>query len=172
MSYLLSLMAREDYHDYIDSEREKVKTASDLGLEECQKCGHCCMIRPCIPTPKELTKIAEYLGLNLRDCVQRYFVADRLGNRDTPYLFPAKDTQMHLAGKYLTWQQGFDRGYCNFYDKTKKICRIWEVRPRIAREVACWHTHGDADSDLLLGEVLEEWEGFDFKSLGIDIDEL
>lgn len=171
MPNLISLMARNDYHEYLELERDKVKTASDLGLEECQRCGHCCLIRPCIPTPKELGMIAEYLGLSLRECVHKYFVADQLGNRDTPYIFPAKETQIDILGTYLTWQRGYDKGHCIFYDKAKKTCKIWEVRPRIAREVACWHTHGDADSDLTLGEVLEEWEGFDFKSLGIDIHE-
>jgi len=52
------------------------KTAQKMGIKECLKCGFCCHRRPCIPTPNEVEKIAEFFNLSVIDLIEKYFCID------------------------------------------------------------------------------------------------
>lgn len=128
--------------------------AADLGKTECQRCGFCCAMRPCIPTPDELKAIAKYLGMTLKQCVFTYFVVENLPQYDIDFIFPAKETQLDLVGKGVPPDRSWDKGYCIFYDKKEKKCKIYEVRPKHAAGHRCWEKPEDDPTE----EVMAAWK--------------
>jgi len=165
--FMSSIMARQRYAEYIESEKAKHTRAVDVGKSECTRCGYCCLQRPCIPTPDELEKIIEFLGLTAFDAIKKFFLIDSLGTDETKFIFPAKETQLDITGKYIPSERTFDEGYCIFYDKREHNCKIWPVRPKTARVMECW-TENDDITDKTLEETLKAWENFDFSKFGIE----
>lgn len=151
-----------DYQDYLTRERSKHKSAVMKGKTYCLRCGMCCMQRPCIPTPKEFYKIAKFLKMSPKNTLEKYFVIDALAEGETKFIFPAKTTQLDITGKYISSNRTFDKGYCVFYDKKKKICKIYSVRPKMARITNCWDGK-DGNSN----ESIKQWKDFDFSKLNI-----
>ena len=144
---------RSAYSSWIKEQLETHRRAVDLGLDHCVKCGMCCMARPCIPTPHELEKIADFLQLDLDDCIKQYFVIDKLGGEEQSFLFPAKETQKDITGTFVPWRRTYDRGNCIFFTE-EDGCKIYEVRPKMARESECWN---ETDSKDLQMKAIEEW---------------
>lgn len=156
MSFLDGMIRQREYNRWLESmERER---AVDLNKSECQRCGYCCAVRPCIPTPNELKEIAKFLDMDLKKCIKTYFVVDRLWLHEEYYIFPAKKCQKDVTGEYLESERTFDKGYCIFYDEKKKECRIYSVRPIMARNTACWIDNGKCQTD----EALKSWKEVDF----------
>jgi len=82
---------------------------------------------------------------------------DRIGGTTTNIIFPAKDIQTDITGTFVEWRRTYDEGYCIFYDKTKKLCKIYAVRPKDADDTYCWkENNGSVD------ETLKTWENVDF----------
>jgi len=131
------LMAR-DYQDWLKT--LEGKRACDINKKTCQRCGHCCAKRPCIPTPRELHKIADFLGIPTKEAVKKYFLIDSFSSSPDgdKFIFPCKDTQTDITGQYIEAERTYDKGYCIFYDKIKKECKIHPVRPMDARLYKCW----------------------------------
>lgn len=141
--------------------------AVDLGKKECQRCGWCCAVRPCIPTPEELRWIADYLGLSLKDAVQKCFVFDEFQEVGPTFIAPARATQLDLAGHMLSSYRTYDGSLCVFYDQAEHRCRLQAVKPLQARLIRCWDkdcTHGPmATLNAVLSWkdiVFEEYVGF------------
>jgi Fe-S-cluster containining protein len=140
------------------------KRATDLKKEECTKCGYCCAMRPCIPTPKELKEISKFLKMKTNEMIKKYFVCDSFNWCGPRFIFPAKESQLDITGTYIDSSRTYDKGYCVFFDKKKKECKIYSVRPKHAKESSCWiNTNGDITKN-----VLEEWKGVNCSKFGIE----
>jgi len=109
-----------DYQDWLKT--LEGKRACDINKKTCQRCGHCCAKRPCIPTPRELHKIADFLGIPTKEAVKKYFLIDSFSSSPDgdKFIFPCKDTQTDITGQYIEAERTYDKGYCIFYDKIKK----------------------------------------------------
>jgi len=112
------------------------KTAHDLGVSKCVKCGFCCYYRPCIPTPEELIEIAKFLGLSVKEAIKKHFCVD---TRDDEifYVKPAGINQLDMLGCYIPCYRTFNEGKCVFLDDNN-LCKIYPVRPNTAKMGKCW----------------------------------
>ena len=141
----------------------KTKRAVDLNKKECVRCGFCCYQRPCVPTPNELFKIAKYLKMESKEMINKYFLFEEIsGNK---CIIPIKESQEDIAGTFPDWMRSYDSGFCIFFDKEKKLCKIYKVRPKQAKRTGCWK---DYDTDSLSVMYTKE----DFKKLGFDKDDI
>jgi Fe-S-cluster containining protein len=127
----------EEYNAFVSREEEKHQTAKQLGLKECQRCGFCCLRRPCVPTPDEIGAIANFLGLTVEKFVRKFTIVDRQSGTDY-FLRWIKKGQEDIAGEFAPWERTYDEGYCIFYDEVEKACKIYPVRPEDARRTNCW----------------------------------
>ena len=146
---------KKKYSRWLDSIRGN--RAVDLGKKECLRCGFCCATRPCIPTPTELSKIAEFLEMPLVECVKKYFVVDRIGGTSAYIIFPANDAQTDITGTFVSWRRTYDTGYCVFFDQENRECKIHSVRPELAKMSSCWIDNDD-EYDKAKKETLASWE--------------
>ena len=153
----MSMYLREHYVNWLETIAGN--RAVDKGLKTCQKCGYCCALRPCLPTPEELKNIAKFLKLPLKECVENYFVVDDLG-RGTEIIFPAKETQKDITGEWVPCDRTYDTGYCIFLDKETKLCKIYPVRPKQARNVECWNESEEDEEKMEkeLAEIIATWK--------------
>lgn len=130
------ILAKLDNTVFLEEQSRLHNTAMYLGKTECQRCGFCCLKRPCVPMPDELPTIAEYLGITAKQLAKEYCV---VGIRNSiPYLLFAWETQKDLLGKLLPWYRTWDRGYCIMFDKENRACKIYPVRPLSAKLLQCW----------------------------------
>lgn len=128
---------KKEYMRYLEHEEERSSSARRLGLKSCQRCGYCCMFMTCVPRPDEIAPIAEFFGLTSTEFVQKYMVIDKFVESNYILRF-AKEGQEDITGKHFPEERWFDRGYCIFFDKDSKACKIHPVRPQDAREWKCW----------------------------------
>lgn len=154
----------EKYRVWLDDLKKKSNRALDTSKTECQKCGFCCATRPCIPTPDELKRIANFLKISLKDTVKTYFVADSTDNVNK-FIFPAKETQLDITGTYIDYRRTYDEGYCCFFDKEQKICKINSVKPQSAKDMKCWEKETDEGNK----KAISSWKGINITDFGIDI---
>lgn len=150
-----------EYREWMTETRLTLKPAVDQDKHECIRCGLCCSIRPCIPTPDEIRKIAKYLDLNLKAMIQSHFVGDNHGYWGGPsFIFPAKDSQRDITGTYISANRTYDQGHCIFYDPDEHSCGVYPVRPEAARQHKCWDvTRGATEKavDAWRDENISEW---------------
>lgn len=138
--------------------------AVDKNASKCLRCGFCCAARPCIPTPTELQDIAKFLKLSLKKMVKKYFVGDRLGGTSENIIFPAKRTQTDITGTFINANRTYDKGYCIFFDESKKVCLINSVKPAHGKSSYCWK-----DDEMTTESILKKWNNIDIEKLGIDM---
>lgn len=154
----------EGYIKYLEREGQKHSSAKRLKLKECQRCGFCCMSIICVPKPDEMEAIAEYLGITSSELARRYMVIDFI---DGHYLLRfAREGQEDIAGTYPNYKRWFDHGYCIFYDKENKTCKIYPVRPLEARDWNCWEVkssdnYSDAANAWKNSDIEKFISGFD-----------
>ena len=109
---------------------KKFPTAQKLGLDYCNKCGYCCHRRPCVPTPDEFEKIAEFLDLTPGQLIHKYYAIDSY--HDIYFLKPIGINQKDLVGKYIPGYRTFNEGKCIFLTEDN-LCEIYDVRPQSAK---------------------------------------
>lgn len=131
---------------------------------ECQRCGYCCAVRPCIPTPIEFKAIAKFLDMTEKEMFNAFFVIDQLADDSQQFIFPAKTTQLDLIGRFVPWRRTYDDGYCVFYLEDEKRCRIHSVLPYYAMSFCCWI---EDENDTSTDDAIKTWKDFDWKRLGI-----
>ena len=156
------IFASIKYGEYLKHAKATHTRAVDIEKAECIKCGFCCLQRPCIPTPKEFEEIAKFLDITPSEALKKFFVIDALETGGTKFVFPAKESQLDITGHYVPWRRTYDEGYCIFFDKTEKKCKIWIVRPNTARVMECW---SNSDEKVARDEALKAWENFNFSEL-------
>jgi Fe-S-cluster containining protein len=128
---------RTDHHLYLAQEENKhLKRARNVGKKDCQQCGFCCLKQPCVPTPYEFARIADYLKTTPRELAENYAVVNEC--KDGFYILWARETQTDVLGQCLPYYRTFDKGYCMFFNKNDHTCEIHPVRPRTAQETECW----------------------------------
>jgi Fe-S-cluster containining protein len=137
---MFGILRQFEESDRLTRLRAIFKTAKDLGKKECVKCGYCCNQRSCIPTPKELIKIAEFLKLSPQDCINTYFAVDKKNGDSNLYVKPIGVNQMDLKGKFIPSERTFNEGKCIFLDENN-LCKIHSVKPQAARQLECWNTN-------------------------------
>ena len=127
----------QEYIKYLEREEQRLFSAKRLGLKECQRCGFCCLNIICVPTPDEMEVIAKFLSLTSMELARKYMVIDK-GIEENYFLRFAREGQEDITGTYPTKERWFDRGYCIFFNKESKACRIYPARPLEARDWNCW----------------------------------
>jgi len=150
----------------LERKRKKFKTAEDLKRKKCIKCGWCCNVRSCIPTPKELKKIAKFLTLTPKECINKYFAIDRENSEPIYFVKPIGINQKDLIGKFIPNDRTFNEGQCIFLDKNN-LCKIHSVKPKHAKITSCWE--GKEDDNFNPREAWEE--GQLEKEFGIKVKE-
>ena len=79
----------------------------------CKRCGFCCKGESTVSlSEKEIQRIAEYLGLLREEFLEKYTV---------------KKGEKRIEMKVK-------EGYCIFYDRVKRLCRIHPVKPEKCKE--------------------------------------
>lgn len=136
--------------------------ASDKHENKCLQCGFCCATRPCIPTPEELQNIADYLKLDVKEAVKKYFIGDQIGGTSINIIFPAKKTQTDVTGTFIDAIRTYDIGYCVFFDESRKECQINPVKPKSAKLIYCWK-----EDEIEPESILELWKNVDIESFGV-----
>lgn len=122
--------------DRLHGLRAKLRPAEMRGAKGCVQCGYCCNVRSCIPTPDELVVIAEFLKVSTEALIDEYFVID-VGDDTNYFLKPAGENTLEYVGEFLPASETFGEGACVFLKENK--CKIYEVRPKSARQVECWN---------------------------------
>ena len=158
MDFLTSMILKDEYVHWLQGLIGN--RAVDLGKTECQRCGFCCALRPCIPTPDELENIAKYLKMSVKECMKKYFVIDSFDGIHK-FIFPAKECQLDITGEYISSRRTYDMGYCVFYDKNKKICKIFPVRPEHARTSNCWDNNNNNKGKANCDQAILSWGEID-----------
>lgn len=80
---------------------------------ECKRCGFCCQGESTISlSEKEIIKIAEFLKLSKTEFLEKYTVK---------------------KGKFRT-ELKVKNGFCIFFDKKEKICKIHPAKPEKCKE--------------------------------------
>lgn len=144
----------------------KLKSAKIKGVKHCIKCGYCCNRRSCVPTPKELTKIAKFLKLKPKKCINTYFAIDRSSFGYNYIIKPVSSNIMDLAGKFIPSSRTFNEGRCVFLSK-HNLCKIYPVRPKSAKICKCW------EEEQIEYDVNGFWEENKLKTIfGIDGEKL
>lgn len=95
-----------------------MKTSADLGITHCNQCGECCRRSSCHLDEKDVSRIAQYLGLSRREFARQYLQV----------ILPTSES---AAVKPLMTDDG-----CVFLKDSK--CSIQEVKPKGGREYECW----------------------------------
>ncbi|MFC1846954.1 YkgJ family cysteine cluster protein [Chloroflexota bacterium] len=121
----------------LQREKKRLFSFKKPGINECQRCGFCCLNISCVPKPDEIEVIAKFLNLTISELIRKYMVADKFVGTNY-FLRFAKEGQEDITGKRFTKEHWFDFGYCTLFDKSSKICRIYPVRPLEARTLNCW----------------------------------
>jgi len=164
---LESWSLRDNYVTWLKKLEVDSDKASKNGMKECNRCGWCCARRPCMPTPNEIKQISDYLGLEVKEMVKKYFVADRLGGYSTKFIFPAKETQLDITGTFIDWERTYDKGYCVFYDKESRVCKVHEVRPYNAKITNCWEDFNKELHEEETAKRMSLWDEVKLEDFGI-----
>ncbi|MFA7187680.1 MAG: YkgJ family cysteine cluster protein [Dehalococcoides mccartyi] len=136
-----------EYEKYCREQIAKHFMASKFNFKKCQCCGYCCMCYPCMPRPDEIPPVAKYLAISLKELIDRYMVADT-ADCQTFFLRWAKEGQEDITGARIPPRRTYDKGYCIFFDKEKKCCRIHPARPDEAKIIKCWDDRQSRDKKL------------------------
>ena len=150
---------------------KKLGSARLLGKTECLRCGFCCHRKPCVPTPDEIPKIAEYLHLSVQDFISKYMLVDRMPADSSYYLRPVGAMTRDLAGKFLPADRSFHDGPCIFLQKSDDgyLCQIHPVKPESAKNGDCWNIWMEQHGL----DFLHAWEHDELKKIfGLDGDAL
>lgn len=157
MSFLDSFLNGDIKRTIMFEAIKKRPRAIELGKKECVRCGICCLRRPCIPTPSEIKNIAKYLNIDLKKMVRKYFVGEQTNYSNTVYIFPANKKQKDITGKLTSVDRSWDTDFCIFYDKKKRICKIYSVRPKMAKTMKCWIKSKEKNGDREIDRILDLW---------------
>ena len=122
--------------------KENFKTAYDLKVNYCLKCGFCCNKRTCIPIYKEFIEICNFLNLSIKKTIRKYFCIDKFNYSDILFIKPAGINQLDLLGEFIPITRTFDEGKCIFLLENN-LCKIYEVRPKSAKISKCWENNID-----------------------------
>ena len=144
---MFGLIATVDEEDRVDKLEKKLGSARLKGVNHCLKCGFCCNRRTCIPTPDELIKIAKFLKLEVKECINKYFAIDCNQMHTIYFLKPVGLNIKDLAGKFIPSNRTFNEGDCIFLDENK-MCKIHKVKPKSAKGFKCWEEIPDYDARI------------------------
>lgn len=134
---MLGILAHMDETERLEKLEIKLGSARLKKVKHCLKCGFCCNRRPCIPTPDELIEIANFLKLDVKTCINKYFAIDIDVKENIYFLKPVGINTKDLAGKFIPSDRTYNEGDCIFLDKNRE-CKIHKVRPKSAKECNCW----------------------------------
>jgi Fe-S-cluster containining protein len=160
VDFITAMFERECYASWLEKERKERVPAGDRDLTECVRCGWCCALRTCVPTPDEIPAIAGYLGLTVEELVKTYMVGDSMMGHE--FLRFANTAQTDVLGQYLDTWRTYDKGVCLLYRDGG--CAIYPVRPADARTTACWEKGNKNDRY----KAMEAWADGDMEKFGVE----
>ena len=162
MDFLSGIFQQQMEGERLTELKKKLKPASLRGKKSCVKCGFCCHMRTCVPTPNELKRIAKYLNLTPEKLIKKYYAIDRNSDSSDYFVKPLGINIKDLAGKFIPSDRTFNEGKCVFLDKDS-LCKIYSVRPQHAKKAQCWKS-GESEYN-----VFKFWEKNKLlKQFGID----
>ncbi|KKN19169.1 hypothetical protein LCGC14_0948550 [marine sediment metagenome] len=145
--------------------KEELRPASLTGENKCIRCGFCCNMRTCIPTPDELKEIAKFLKLTPKELINKYYAIDKTSSGDYYYIKPTGVNTRDLAGKFIPDDRTFNEGKCIFLEG--KDCKIYSVRPNHAKTMECWK-----GGNMVEYNVHKFWKNNELKKeFGIEVKE-
>jgi Fe-S-cluster containining protein len=147
------------YDAYLVQQLRSYNTAQKAGVQYCLRCGFCCLRKPCIPTPEEFYKIAEFLKLTPAEALKKYFIIDSLISGGVKFIRPANKSQLDIAGRYLPCGRTYDKGQCIFFQENK--CEIYIVRPLQAQMAKCW------GKSINPYKAINTWKNFNWSEIGV-----
>ena len=147
--------------------RKKLNPARLRGEKTCVKCGFCCNVRTCIPTPKELNEIAKFLGLKPIELINKFYAIDKRG--ETYFVKPVGENIKDLAGQWIPDDRTYNEGPCIFLKNN--LCEIHKVKPKTAIVMNCWE-EDNKKGDEQLDNTLKSWKDNLKKLYNIDGKEL
>ena len=125
----------------------------------CVRRGACCKHSPGWFAPGEAERVAELLGLDIGEFVQRYLILDHvmIGNQRVEVFAPVKvdEEGQPLEGPNarISRVYHFMSGACIFYDAAGKACAIHAARPIECRHYFCKQPEESNLSKEAIGEM-------------------
>jgi len=169
MSIIDGFIRRDREIARLEKLRLKLKPSDLRGVKLCSKCGFCCNVRTCIPTPDELKKIAKFLKLTPIQLINKFYAIDRKWLGSDYYVKPVGVNIKDLAGKFIPSSRTYNEGKCIFLSPDN-LCKIYKVRPELARVLKCWKK--DKKQEKLEEEnynkVMKSWKNNQLKQFGIN----
>lgn len=141
----------------LDELQNELRPAYMRNEKKCVKCGFCCNMRTCVPTPNEVEKIAEFLKMETDKMINKYFAIDmnpRIGY-DVHFIKPVGLNIQDLAGKSIPASRTFNEGPCIFLDEENR-CKIYKVVPKSAKMTKCWESNNGNEINEF---IRESWKG-------------
>ena len=169
-NFLRSQLLREAQTNRLLTLEGKLKPARIRKLKKCVRCGYCCHVRTCVPTPDELIKISRFLKKSIKETIEKYFGIDVA--EGVYFVRPLGVNIKDLAGKFIPWERTYDEGKCIFLRKMpfKTKCKIYPVRPKQARVLKCWKEEREYNylkswrNDILKKRFNIDGEGLDINT--------
>ena len=168
---MFGLLNQLDNAEDINKYKEKNPTAKILGKTECQRCGACCYIKPCIIPPTRMKIVANFLKVSVNEMINKYMVINyRKNNKGEKVYFViwANENQQHLVGKLLSSKDTWIKGQCIHYDSEKRECKIFEVLTEESIGNKCWED--DQELDIFSGWKVGDIDQFDLEFFKEDDD--
>jgi Fe-S-cluster containining protein len=131
------IFAEIEEQSRLENLEKKLQSARIKNVDYCIQCGFCCHRRTCVPTPDELIKVAEYMKLDVKDLINKYYAIDRHTGSNTYIAKPVGENIKDLAGQFIPSERTFNEGKCIFLDENNN-CKIYSVRPESAKKAGCW----------------------------------
>ena len=154
------------FRHWLEAEFIERPSAKELKKKKCVKCGYCCAVKPCILTPNELKIIAEFLNLTVIEAVRTYFVCDsNEDGGDNKYILPAKKSQVDILASFVDASRQCDNSYCIFFDEKTRNCKIYPVRPLMAKQQKCWEEDKTWDNEI--ESAILSWQDENLTEWGI-----
>ena len=122
-----------------NTEKQIRKILKEKKPFECEHCGECCINAPCPLHPKDLPKIANFLGLSIKQTIDKYLIWDFwLGENMDKFYYLAPKRKGDI--KYISEFEWISKGApCIFLEKTTEgyTCKIHQVKPKGGKYYLC-----------------------------------
>lgn len=165
---MFGILKRIEEGERLEKLKLELNPADLQKKKQCVMCGFCCNCRTCIPTPKEIKKIAEFLNISVKDIINKYYAIDKNGKYYNLHIRPLGKNILDLGGKFIPSDRTWNEGACIFLDENNK-CKIHEVKPKSAKIMKCWEDNQE-EVEKNCKVLNKSWEDKSFlEELGFEV---